>query len=77
MAQNTSFFNHTFVNEKGASFGWLFLGKTNRTASGVAVVKVFCIPLPKLAGGVVRLCDPVGILKNIRLLLGIERVVEE
>ena len=77
MKQNITFYNRTFMNEAGASPGWLFYGKTNRTANGIAVVKVFCMPLAKVAGNKPTPCYSEVILKNIRLLLGIERIVEE
>ena len=51
---------------------------TDRTASGSAMVKVYCMPLPKLpTGGRVKMCDPNVILKKMKLLLGIERLSEE
>ena len=77
MAAESTFFDRKFTNEKGATSGWLFMAKTNRTASGNAVVKLYCMPLPKRPGARIPSCSPETILKNIRLLLGIERVVEE
>ena len=50
---------------------------TDRTASGSAMVKVYCMPLSKMPGGRVRMCDPKVILKKMKLLLGIERLSEE
>ena len=70
-------FNRTFTGEGGGSPGWLFLGKTNQTANGAAVVKVFCMPLPKKLGWPVIPCNPAAILRNMRLLLGIQRIVDE
>lgn len=77
MAAQTKFLDRTFTNEKGATSGWLFRASTNRTASGTAVVKVYCMPLPKRPGAKIPLCAPSTILKNMRLLLAIEKIVEE
>lgn len=77
MANTSKFFDRTFTNEKGATNGWLFSATSNRTPSGTAVLKVYCMPLPKRPGAKIPSCAPETILKNMRLLLGIEKVAEE
>mmetsp|Transcript_5477 Transcript_5477/g.12120 ORF Transcript_5477/g.12120 Transcript_5477/m.12120 type:complete len:525 (+) Transcript_5477:133-1707(+) len=77
MADQSQFFDRTFTNEKGATSSWLFRATTNRTDSGMAVAKVYCMPLPKRQGGRVPTCAPDTILKNMKLLLAIEKIREE
>eukprot|EP00798_Chlamydomonas_sp_ICE-L_P018467 gene18467-24958_t len=54
MATESKFLDRTFRNEKGATTNWLFQASTNITATGVAVAKVTCLPIPKR--------DPQGVL---------------
>lgn len=77
MAETTQFLDRTFTNEKGATSGWLFMASTNRTESKKAVLKVYCMPLPKKPGARVPSCAPETILKNMKLLLGLEKVAED
>ena len=76
-ASKTTYFNRTFTPDGGADSGWVLRATTDRTASGSAMVKVYCMPLSKMPGGRVRMCDPKVILKKMKLLLGIERLSEE
>ena len=50
MAETTQFFDRSFTTEKGATSGWLFMASTNRTEGKKAVLKVYCMPLPKKQG---------------------------
>lgn len=50
MAEVTRFSDRNFTNEKGATSGWLFRAYTNKTASGIAVVKAYCLPIAKVRG---------------------------
>ncbi len=45
-------FNRTFSDEAGASPNWLLKANTSESPTGKAIVKVACIPVPKLPGQV-------------------------
>eukprot|EP00798_Chlamydomonas_sp_ICE-L_P012581 gene12581-15805_t len=77
MASEAKFYDRTFQNEKGATSSFLFQATTNVTASGNAVVKLFCVPMAKRVGGKVPICSPYLVLKNMRLLLAIQKLSEE
>ncbi|KAG1662705.1 hypothetical protein FOA52_014570 [Chlamydomonas sp. UWO 241] len=77
MVGEATLFNRTFTNEKGATNGWLFRATTPKTASGTAVVKVYCMPLPKRPGAKVPTCAPQAILRNMRLLLALQKLSDE
>eukprot|EP00798_Chlamydomonas_sp_ICE-L_P018469 gene18469-24960_t len=77
MASETQFYDRTFSNEKGATSSFLFRATTNKTASGTAVLKIYCMPIAKRENGNVPLCAPSTVLKNMRLLLAIQKVSEE
>uniref|UniRef100_A0A7S0RET0 PI3K/PI4K catalytic domain-containing protein n=1 Tax=Chlamydomonas leiostraca TaxID=1034604 RepID=A0A7S0RET0_9CHLO len=77
MDSEARFFGRTYVNEKGATSSWLFKATTPRTPSGHAVVKLYCVPIPKREAGKVPTCSPVTVLKNMQLLLALEKISED
>ena len=77
-AGKITYFNRTFTPDGGAGPGWMHRATTNRTASGVAMVKIFCMPMSKIPGNNrVMMCDPANILKKMKVLLGIAKLAEE
>lgn len=50
---------------------------TNRTASGEAVVKVYCMPVPKRPGGSAPTCAPTTLLRIMKLLRALDRLSVE
>ncbi|MEW5313837.1 MAG: hypothetical protein WDW38_005372 [Sanguina aurantia] len=77
MAESTRFADRNFTNEKGATSGWLFRAHTNKTASGIAVVKAYCIPVAKVKGGKIAQCSPATILRTMKLFLAIQRISKD
>ncbi|MEW5300694.1 MAG: hypothetical protein WDW36_003606 [Sanguina aurantia] len=77
MAESTRFADRNFTNEKGATSGWLFRAHTNKTASGIAVVKAYCIPVAKVKGGKIAQCNPATILRTMKLFLAIQRISKD
>lgn len=77
MDAESKFLGTVYANEKGATSSWLFRATTNLTKSGVAVVKVYCVPIPKRAGGKVPTCSPITVMKNMQLLVAIEKISQD
>ncbi|KAG1662707.1 hypothetical protein FOA52_014572 [Chlamydomonas sp. UWO 241] len=77
MVSEAMLFNRTFTNEKGATSAWLFRASTNRTKSGKAVVKVYCMPLPKRPDAMMQPCSPLPTLRTVRTLLGLAKLSED
>ena len=77
-AGKITYFNRTFTPDGGAGPGWVHRATTNRTPSGIAMVKIFCMPISKMPGNKrVTMCNPDLILKKMRVLLGIAKLAEE
>eukprot|EP00798_Chlamydomonas_sp_ICE-L_P012582 gene12582-15806_t len=66
MASESKFLDRTFTNEKGATPGWTFRAKTNRTPEGIAVTKGYCMPISKRT-----------VLRGIRLQLALQKLSDE
>ena len=77
MQSSSNFLDRTYAHEKGATASFLFRATTNQTASGGAVAKVYCVPVPKREGGKYPTCAPSTVLKNMRLLLAIQKLRDE
>lgn len=53
---------------------WIFKANTNTTASGEAVVKLYCLPLRKREGGKVPSCKGARIVEIMRLLMALDKL---
>ncbi|KAG1655370.1 hypothetical protein FOA52_012097 [Chlamydomonas sp. UWO 241] len=70
--------NTSFKMDRGKTNAWLFCASTNVTSSGEAVVKVYCLPLEKYPGATIPTrCPTHHVLRNARVLLSIQKVVDE
>lgn len=49
-----------------APFSWLFRVRTNRTSSGWAVVKVWCVPVQKVKQRGLAMCTPKKVFSQVR-----------
>ncbi len=77
MNSESQVFNITYVHEKGATSSWLFRATTEKMPGGEAVVKVYCVPIPKREGGKVPTCSPVTVQRNMMLYQALELLSEE
>lgn len=77
MSAESKFLDRTFTNEKGATSSWLFNARTNKTASGKAVVKVFCVPLPKIPGAQVPYCGLRMVVERVMLLVALQKLSDD
>ncbi len=77
MNSESKAFNITYVNEKGATSSWLFRATAPGMPGNMAVVKVYCVPVPKREGGKVPVCSPVTVLRNMQLYQALGKLTEE
>ncbi|KAL6755005.1 hypothetical protein V8C86DRAFT_2686314 [Haematococcus lacustris] len=77
MAADSHYFNRTYTNERGATSSWLFRASTARVPSGQAVVKVYCMPIPKRPGARVPSCSPLTVLRTMMLMMALERISQD
>mmetsp|Transcript_1853 Transcript_1853/g.4223 ORF Transcript_1853/g.4223 Transcript_1853/m.4223 type:complete len:401 (+) Transcript_1853:450-1652(+) len=77
MAKGTTMLGSYYAHEPGGSPSWLFRVATNRTRSGSAVVKMWCVPVRKpLQSGLGR-CNPPLVYAQIKLLLAQHKLTNE
>lgn len=60
-----------------ACSNFIYRTSTNRTASGKAVVKIYCVPVRKLVNGKTPTCSPRTAVRIITMLLAIDRISQE
>lgn len=77
MSEKSTFLGSEYINEKGATSSWLFRATTDRVPTGQAIVKVYCVPIPKVGGGSVPTCSPPGVLRQMQIFLALEKLAED
>ena len=60
-----------------ACSNFVYQTDTSRTASGKAVVKVYCVPVRKVGTGKTPTCCPHSTMRTIAMLLAIDRISQE
>ncbi|KAI8464996.1 MAG: hypothetical protein J3K34DRAFT_380094 [Monoraphidium minutum] len=66
-----------FAHETGNSPGWLLRVKTNRSRTGEAAAKVWCVPLRKPGTATPPTCKPSRIRRQLQTVLAQQRVAED
>lgn len=74
MASGDILFGNYYAHEPGGSPSWLFQVKSNRTKSGWAVVKVFCVPVLKVKQRGLAMCSPRRVYTQVKLLLAQQQI---
>ncbi|KAG2449982.1 hypothetical protein HYH02_000086 [Chlamydomonas schloesseri] len=77
MASGSVLLGSYFAHEPGGSPSWLFRVRTDRTESGWAVVKVWCIPVLKAKQRGLGMCDPKKVYAQVKLLLAQQKLTAE
>ncbi|GIL86967.1 hypothetical protein Vretifemale_15166 [Volvox reticuliferus] len=77
ISESTVFLNNTYTSEMGATSSWIFRTHTNMTPTGEAVVKVYCVPVPKRVGGQPPTCNPLRIAEIMRLLISLDNLSQD
>ncbi|GFR52103.1 hypothetical protein Agub_g14616, partial [Astrephomene gubernaculifera] len=77
MASGSILLGSYYAHEPGGSPSWLFRVRTDRTASGWAVVKVWCIPVLKPKQRGLGMCDPKKVYAQVKLLLAQQKLTAE
>eukprot|EP00198_Chlamydomonas_reinhardtii_P002127 XP_001691463.1 predicted protein [Chlamydomonas reinhardtii] len=77
MASGSVLLGSYFAHEPGGSPSWLFRVRTDRTQSGWAVVKVWCIPVLKAKQRGLGMCDPKKVYAQVKLLLAQQKLTAE
>ncbi|KXZ51100.1 hypothetical protein GPECTOR_14g82 [Gonium pectorale] len=77
MASGSILLGSYYAHEPGGSPSWLFRVRTDRTASGWAVVKVWCIPVLKAKQRGLGMCDPKRVYAQVKLLLAQQKLTAE
>ncbi|GLI65769.1 hypothetical protein VaNZ11_009364 [Volvox africanus] len=77
ISESTVFLNNTYTSEMGATSSWIFRTQTNVTRSGEAVVKVYCLPVPKRVGGQPPTCNPLRIAEIMKLLMALDKLSQD
>lgn len=76
MASGSIVLGSYYAHEPGGSPSWLFRVRTDRTASGWAVVKVWCVPVLKAKQRGLGMCSPPKVYAQVKLLLAQQKVRE-
>ena len=66
----------SFVGDAGNTHGFTYCASTNRTASGVAIAKLYCLPMSKEAH-LRPVCSSHEVYNVTRRLLAVQKVAEE
>lgn len=74
MASGSILLGSYYAHEPGGSPSWLFRVRTDRTESGWAVVKVWCVPVLKPKQRGLGMCDPRKVYSQVKLLLAQQKV---
>ncbi|GFR49181.1 hypothetical protein Agub_g11205, partial [Astrephomene gubernaculifera] len=77
ISDSSTFMNNTYSNEAGATSSWIFRANTNVTRSGEAVVKLYCLPLPKRPGAKLPQCRPARTAEVMRQLMAVDKLAQE
>ncbi|KAG2495164.1 hypothetical protein HYH03_006771 [Edaphochlamys debaryana] len=77
MASGSIFLGSYYAHEPGGSPSWLFRVRTDRTESGWAVVKVWCVPVLKAKQRGLGMCDPKRVYAQVKLLLAQQKLTAE
>ena len=67
----------SFGTEVGNTHSFTYCASTNRTASGSAVAKLYCLPIPKGVEALPPVCAPDDVYNVTRRLMAVQKVVEE
>ncbi|GLI62170.1 hypothetical protein VaNZ11_004750 [Volvox africanus] len=77
MASGSILHGSYYAHEPGGSPSWLFRVRTDRTESGWAVVKVWCVPVLKPKQRGLGMCDPRKVFAQVKLLLAQQKLTAE
>ncbi|GAX78973.1 hypothetical protein CEUSTIGMA_g6413.t1 [Chlamydomonas eustigma] len=77
MASGDMLFGSYYAHEPGGSPSWLFQVRTNKTASGWAVVKTWCVPVLKVKQRGYAPCSPQKAFTQVKLLLAQQKLSRE
>ncbi|KAL6763593.1 hypothetical protein V8C86DRAFT_2491886 [Haematococcus lacustris] len=77
MASGTTMAGSYYSHEPGGSPSWLFRVRTNKTTSGWAVVKVWCVPVMKVKQRGFAMCSQRKVYSQVKLLLAQNKVASE
>eukprot|EP00955_Chlamydomonas_euryale_P078200 363107-Chlamydomonas_euryale.AAC.3 len=74
MASGDILFDSYYAHEPGGSPSWLFQVRTNKTKSGWAIVKTWCVPVLKVKQRGLAMCQPKKVYTQVKLLLAQQQI---
>jgi len=77
MASGQIMFDSYYAHEPGGSPSWLFRVRSNKTDSGWAVVKTWCVPVMKVKQRGFAMCSKRKVFAQIKLLLAQQQITAE